>query len=1365
MKKVPYIGTLAVCAAFLISIAISGLALAGPNITGSVAAQNITGGGAQIAWTTDIPADSKVLYGQSSVAEPTGYPYSSTNRCDGGGYVTSHCINLTGLGSSVVYYYRVETADASGSITHSSEYQFTSATSGGESSCPSEVSALLGSGCHDMSNAYFNSAMDQYVNYGGSTVNSCSASYISGCTTWGSGTTTPPPSTTTTSSTTATACPATASSLLGSGCHDMGNAYFNGAMTQYVNYGGSSIYNCSANFISGCSYSGSTTTTSTMSTSCPSVVASLLGSGCHDMGNAYFNGAMDQYVNYGGSALYYCSASYISGCTTGISSGGSVSITSPNGGECLVSGSFYGIAWTSPLGTEAHHWSLKYSIDNGGTYTYIGDISNYAARTYQWAVAGNFTQGRMKVEAWGSNQNLLGQDSSDGYFAVQPSCGSFSTSTPVVGITPYAPTGLLATLSQNGVDVYLKWTDNSGNYESEFRVYRRTSGGSWAYVTSLGANITSYTDFGRPQGTYEYRVTACNTYGCSGDSNSAPVTVGAMTTLPGGGIPAVSGWGLSTDASGVSTIGISFTTEMDQASYTSTNFLLYRASDSQGASVPIVIKNHPYWAEVVAPLTPGVEYLAVAKAAVRSKDGVMLGKDYMCKFTALATGYITSCPSLSGGLVATPFSALMGTVQGSVVDSLGYAVSGVGIHIFKTDYNLNFGAVTDANGAFSIPLPAGDYYLEAFPPSGTSDYLRVAPQKFLVSSGETKVMKVTLTSGLQAAKVLSGFVTDPGGPISNARIGAYNPATNGWRDTQTDASGQYTLKLSPGIWLVKAVPVDPAQAGWYSDALPREVTFANDAISETKVLNFTVGTTDAKLTVSAVDEAGNPISDAGIILDPAAQYFGISSYGQSEFRKTGLSGEALFSVRPGTYMVRGFTTFERGYLNPAEQKVGLIFGSPQKLTFVFRKSTTRETASIKGIVRLDDGAPISAYVWAWSETGGVVNTRSTAQGEFLLEGAKSVRWHIGAGTELNGYAYKSSEITREATELVAPVEIVLSRVSDKPLPPAVSVQQMATTPVVAQMQDGAKVFIPAQAAASQGTLSTQVAQTSEVPTQSSERIVSAVYDVSIKDQDGNSIEQLQEEIEITIPYDEAELAKKGVTPEDVAPGYFDEATGAWIRLDNYTIDKTNGVFVARVKHLTRFALVAAADVTPPDAPTAITASPNSSGITLSWINPVKDFAHMKIYRSSESGKLGNIVANDIIGTSFTDIKNLNTGATYYYTVRAVDPAGNESVNAAQTVVIAAATLLPPGQAVKAAILRTLQTGVSGDDVKALQDLLLKEGVYPNGLITGYFGNLTKAAVIRFQEKYASEILAPNGLFAGSGIVGPSTRAKLNQLLK
>jgi len=72
--------------------------------------------------------------------------------------------------------------------------------------------------------------------------------------------------------------------------------------------------------------------------------------------------------------------------------------------------------------------------------------------------------------------------------------------------------------------------------------------------------------------------------------------------------------------------------------------------------------------------------------------------------------------------------------------------------------------------------------------------------------------------------------------------------------------------------------------------------------------------------------------------------------------------------------------------------------------------------------------------------------------------------------------------------------------------------------------------------------------------------------------------------------------------------------------------------------------------------------------------------------------------------------------------------------------------------------RTLKLGMRGNDVQCLQALL---NVSPQ---TGYFGPLTRSAVIKFQEDHADEILAPVGLTRGTGVVGPSTRAKLNAML-
>jgi len=73
---------------------------------------------------------------------------------------------------------------------------------------------------------------------------------------------------------------------------------------------------------------------------------------------------------------------------------------------------------------------------------------------------------------------------------------------------------------------------------------------------------------------------------------------------------------------------------------------------------------------------------------------------------------------------------------------------------------------------------------------------------------------------------------------------------------------------------------------------------------------------------------------------------------------------------------------------------------------------------------------------------------------------------------------------------------------------------------------------------------------------------------------------------------------------------------------------------------------------------------------------------------------------------------------------------------------------------------------NNQEVSCLQGFLKNQGsiIYPEGLITGNFLSLTKAAVVRFQEKYTDEILAPLGLTNGTGYVGSMTRAKVNQII-
>ncbi len=73
----------------------------------------------------------------------------------------------------------------------------------------------------------------------------------------------------------------------------------------------------------------------------------------------------------------------------------------------------------------------------------------------------------------------------------------------------------------------------------------------------------------------------------------------------------------------------------------------------------------------------------------------------------------------------------------------------------------------------------------------------------------------------------------------------------------------------------------------------------------------------------------------------------------------------------------------------------------------------------------------------------------------------------------------------------------------------------------------------------------------------------------------------------------------------------------------------------------------------------------------------------------------------------------------------------------------------------ASILTTLREGDEGEKVRILQTLLASDAsIYPEGMITGFYGRLTSAAVRRFQKLHGLEQV---------GFVGPRTLTKLQEL--
>jgi len=105
------------------------------------------------------------------------------------------------------------------------------------------------------------------------------------------------------------------------------------------------------------------------------------------------------------------------------------------------------------------------------------------------------------------------------------------------------------------------------------------------------------------------------------------------------------------------------------------------------------------------------------------------------------------------------------------------------------------------------------------------------------------------------------------------------------------------------------------------------------------------------------------------------------------------------------------------------------------------------------------------------------------------------------------------------------------------------------------------------------------------------------------------------------------------------------------------------------------------------------------------------------------------------------------------------------------VVIGVATAFSPSNIFAFTFNNFMKVGDRGNQVYELQKFLNTDsdtklanfGPGSPGNETYYFGTITKDAVIRFQEKYKSEVLTPIGLFYGTGFAGEMTIKKLNKI--
>lgn len=148
---------------------------------------------------------------------------------------------------------------------------------------------------------------------------------------------------------------------------------------------------------------------------------------------------------------------------------------------------------------------------------------------------------------------------------------------------------------------------------------------------------------------------------------------------------------------------------------------------------------------------------------------------------------------------------------------------------------------------------------------------------------------------------------------------------------------------------------------------------------------------------------------------------------------------------------------------------------------------------------------------------------------------------------------------------------------DEELPPplpSVSAPVTPGQPAEVQTEDGGfRVLVPAGATNRPATVS--VAEVSEQdappPGPGMFMVAGQIFQITIEDENGQLIRQFDEPLVLTFRYDPSQLPA-GATEEDLQVFYWDEDLQAWVLVPSEH-DAATGTIVARVNHLTVFALI------------------------------------------------------------------------------------------------------------------------------------------------------------------------------------------------
>jgi peptidoglycan hydrolase-like protein with peptidoglycan-binding domain len=188
-----------------------------------------------------------------------------------------------------------------------------------------------------------------------------------------------------------------------------------------------------------------------------------------------------------------------------------------------------------------------------------------------------------------------------------------------------------------------------------------------------------------------------------------------------------------------------------------------------------------------------------------------------------------------------------------------------------------------------------------------------------------------------------------------------------------------------------------------------------------------------------------------------------------------------------------------------------------------------------------------------------------------------------------------------------------------------------------------------------------------------------------------------------------------------------------------------------------FAITTPSGIQPPPPPPPPQAPATPTNFAVAALSPTRV---RYTWTDNSANELGFKLEHSTNGTTWTQVNTFPANATSFeyeglvpgtihsYRLRAYNAAGNSAYSTTASVTL-------PQTQTPQIFTATLGRGVTHPEVTKLQEFLGRDPLlYPQNIVSGYFGGLTEAAVKRFQVRHG---------FTQNGVLDVPTRIKLNAL--